>query len=57
MKTFALNVKFKEFKYKEFKSNEALKNQIESQSHLSDEEMSLKQKLEESIKKFFELYE
>jgi hypothetical protein len=44
-------------KDKEFKSNEALKNQIESQSHLSDEEINLKQELKESIKKFFEFYD
>jgi hypothetical protein len=44
-------------KDKEFKSNEALKNLIESQSHLSDEEINLKQELKESIQKFFELYE
>ncbi len=37
----------------EFKLNETLSQLIESHSYLSDEEMSLKQQLEESIKKFF----
>jgi hypothetical protein len=44
-------------KNNEFKSNEALNILIESQSHLSDEEISRKQKLEESIQKFFEYYD
>jgi hypothetical protein len=41
-------------KNSEFKSNEDYKNSIESQSCLSDDEISLKQELEESIQKFFE---
>jgi hypothetical protein len=41
----------------EFKSNEALKKLVESQSHLSEDEISLKLELEESIKKFFEFYD
>jgi hypothetical protein len=41
----------------EFKSNEALTKLIESQFHLSDEEISLKQKLVVSIRKFFESYD
>ena len=40
-------------KNNQFKSNEALKHSIESQSYLSDEEKSVKQKLEESIRQFF----
>ncbi len=48
-----------EFQVKEhhFESNEALKQLIESQSYLSEDEISLKQKLEESISKFFEFYD
>ena len=41
----------------EFKSNEALKKLVEGQSHLSDQELTLKLQLEESIKKFFEFYD
>ncbi len=41
----------------EFKSNEALTKLIENQSFLSDEETNLKQKLEISIRKFFEFYD
>jgi hypothetical protein len=46
----------KEFQVKEnqFKSNNELVNSIESQSYLSQEELSLKKELEESIQKFFE---
>jgi hypothetical protein len=44
-------------KNNEFYSNKTLKNLIESQSYLSEDEMSLKQKLEESIRKFCEFYE
>ena len=48
-----------EFQIKEhhFESNEALTQLIESQSYLSGEEIRLKQKLEESIRKFFEFYD
>jgi hypothetical protein len=38
----------------EFKSNNEFMNSIESHSHLSEDEISLKQQLEESIKQFFE---
>jgi hypothetical protein len=41
----------------QFKSNEALKNSIESHSYLSEDEKSRKQKLEDSIRKFFEFYD
>jgi hypothetical protein len=41
----------------EFKSNEAIVKLIETQSYLSDQEITLKQELEESIKKFFEFYD
>jgi len=41
----------------EFRSNKRLKNLIESQSYLSQEEISLKKKLEESIQKFFQFYD
>jgi hypothetical protein len=44
-------------KNNEFKSNNQLKHSIESHSHLSDQELGLKQELEESIKKFFEFYD
>jgi hypothetical protein len=44
-------------KNNEFKSNDALKNSIESQSYLNQEEISLKQELEETIRKFFEFYD
>jgi hypothetical protein len=44
-------------KENQFKSNEALTQIIESESHLIDEEISLKQQLEVSIKKFFQYYE
>jgi DNA-directed RNA polymerase subunit M/transcription elongation factor TFIIS len=37
----------------EFKSNEELTQLIENQSHLSDKEITHKQELEISIKKFF----
>ena len=48
-----------EFQVKDnqFKSNESLTQIIESQSHLIDEEISLKQQLEVSIKIFFEFYD
>ncbi len=48
-----------EFRVKnnEFKSNDELAQIIERQSHLSDEEISLKQKLEISIKKFFAFFD
>jgi len=41
----------------DFKSNEAFARSIESQSHLSGEEIGLKQELEASIQKFFEFYD
>jgi hypothetical protein len=41
----------------QFKSNNQLKNSIESHSHLSDEELRLKQDLEVSIKQFFAFYD
>jgi hypothetical protein len=41
----------------EFRSNKTLRKLIESQSYLSEKEMSLKQKLEVSIRKYFEFYE
>jgi hypothetical protein len=44
-------------KENEFKSSNELSKLIESKSHLSDEEISLKQNLEVSIRKFFELYD
>jgi hypothetical protein len=44
-------------KNNEYKSNEALTQLIESQSHLSDQEIRLKQELEESVRKFFEFYD
>jgi hypothetical protein len=46
-----------QIKDNDFKSNESLKKLLESHSYLSDEEMSFKQKLEESIHKFFEFYD
>jgi hypothetical protein len=44
-------------KENEFKSSKAYKKLVESQSHLSEEETSLKHELEVSIGKFFEFYE
>jgi hypothetical protein len=41
----------------EFKSNETIVKLIESQSHLSDEEKNLKQEIEASIRRFFEIYD
>jgi hypothetical protein len=41
----------------QFKSTKAFTNLIESQSFLSDEESSLKQNLEESIRKFIQLHD
>jgi hypothetical protein len=40
-----------------FRSNKNLKKQVENQSYLSEGEINLKQKLEESIKKFFQYYD
>jgi hypothetical protein len=44
-------------KANQFKSTKAFTNIIESQSYLSDKETSLKQNLEESIRKFFGFYD
>jgi hypothetical protein len=44
-------------KNNEFKSNQTLKKQVEDQTYLSEGEINLKQKLEDSIQKFFEFYE
>jgi hypothetical protein len=41
----------------QFKSNESLTQIIESHSYLNDEEISLKQQLEVSIKIFFDYYD
>jgi hypothetical protein len=41
----------------QFKFDEALTQLIEGESHLSDEELSLKQELEISITKFFVIYD
>jgi hypothetical protein len=46
-----------QIKDNDFKSNKTLKKLIESQSYLSEQEMSLKQELEETTRKFFELYD
>jgi hypothetical protein len=46
-----------QIKDNQFKSNEAFKKLIESHSYLSGEELSLKQDLEVSVRKFFEFYE
>jgi hypothetical protein len=43
-------------KENEFKSNKGLNKLIENQSYLSEEEISLKQGLEGSIRKLFEFY-
>jgi hypothetical protein len=40
-----------------FRSNKRIKKLVESQSYLSGEELSLKQELEVSIRKFFESYD
>ena len=44
-------------KSKSFKSNDELKKLVESHSYLSKDEINLKQKLEDSIQKFFEYYD
>jgi hypothetical protein len=41
----------------EFRSDKTLKKLIESQSYLNEEEIGLKQKLEQSMKKFFQFYD
>ena len=41
-------------KNNDFKSNQTLKKLVEDQTHLSEDEINLKQDLEESIRKFFE---
>ncbi len=41
----------------EFKSIQAFTKLIESQCYLNEEEKSLKQKVEESIRKLFEFYD
>jgi hypothetical protein len=41
----------------EFKSNKTIKQFIDEQVYLSDEEITLKQRLEKSIKIFFQVYE
>ena len=41
----------------EFKSNKTLKQLLEDNSYLSEEEINLKQNLEESIRKFFGFYD
>jgi hypothetical protein len=48
-----------EFRIKDdqFRPNKTLRNLIESKSYLSNEEKSLKQKLEESIRKYFEYFD
>ncbi len=40
-----------------FKSNIIVKKQLDEHVYLSDEEVSLKKKIEESVRKFFEMYE
>jgi hypothetical protein len=44
-------------KKNDFKSNEDLKKLIEDQTHLSEDEINLKQKLEVSVRKFYLLYD
>jgi hypothetical protein len=44
-------------KYKEFKTIDILKEQIDQLLYLSDEEVSLKKQIEDSIRQFFQLYE
>ena len=46
-----------QIKDNQFKSTKAFTNLIESQCYLSDEETSLKQNLEESIRKFIQLHD
>jgi hypothetical protein len=41
----------------EFRSNKNLKKLLEKQSYLSEEEKSLKKELEETIRKFFQIYD
>jgi hypothetical protein len=44
-------------KNNDFKSSNELKKLLESHSYLSEDEMSLKQELEQSIRTFFEFYD
>ena len=44
-------------KNNDFKSNEAIVKLLESQTYLSGEEIRLKQELDESIRKFFLIYD
>jgi hypothetical protein len=46
-----------QIKDKQFESNEDLKKLVESRCYLSEEELSLKKVLEESMQKYFEFYE
>ena len=41
----------------DFKSSKSIQTQINQQIYLSDEEISLKQKIEESMKTFFQIYD
>ena len=41
----------------DFKSNKTLKKQVEDQTHLSEGEINLKQKLEDSIQNFFGFFD
>ena len=44
-------------KNNDFKSNQTLKTLVEDHSYLSEDEINLKQELEDSIQKFFEFYD
>jgi hypothetical protein len=46
-----------QIKDNDFKSNKTLKKLIESQSYLSEQEICLKQELEETTRKFFDFYD
>jgi hypothetical protein len=41
----------------DFKSNKSIKKQLDNHIYLNDEEISLKQKIEESFKTFFQIYD
>jgi hypothetical protein len=55
MEIYAAKIEF--VKGNHFESNDELKKLLESHSYLSDEEISLKHELEESIRIFFEFYD
>ncbi len=46
-----------EVKDNDFKANNSVKKQIDDHDYLSDEEITLKKQIEDSIRQFFQMYE